>query len=94
MLGAKNPTTNLPRTERSSELENSSLNLILDLTAPARVSPEVTAAVQYVIRRAGFHAGMMPLVDMRNGGHGYVVDACQGRTYLRPSYGKRRRPVS
>ena len=35
------------------------------------VSPEVTAAVQHVIRRAGYHVGTMPLVDMRNGGHGY-----------------------
>ena len=42
------------------------------------VSPEVTAAVQYVIRNAGFHVGTMPLVDMRDGGRGYIVDACQG----------------
>ncbi len=31
------------------------------------VSPEITAAVQHVIRNAGFHVGTMPLVDMRNG---------------------------
>ena len=44
------------------------------------VGPEITAAVQHVIRRAGFHVGMMPLVDMRNGGHGYVVDARDAET--------------
>ena len=43
-------------------------------------SSEVTAAVQRVIRRAGFHVGTMPLVDMRNGGHRYVVDARDAET--------------
>ena len=45
-----------------------------------KVSPEITAAVQHVIRRAGFHVGTMPLVDMRNGGHGCVVDAQDAET--------------
>ena len=45
-----------------------------------KVGPEVTAAVQQVIRRAGFHVGTMPLVDMRNGGHGYIVDARDAET--------------
>ena len=45
-----------------------------------KVSPEVTAAVQHVIRNAGFHVGTMPLVDMRNGGSRYVVDARDAET--------------
>ena len=44
------------------------------------VSPHITAAVQQVIRRAGFHVGTMPLVDMRNGGHRYAVDARDAET--------------
>ena len=44
------------------------------------VSPEITAAVQHVIRNAGFHVGVMPLVDMRNGGSCYVVDARDAET--------------
>ena len=47
--------------------------------APMNVGPEITAAVQHVIRNAGFHVGTMPLVDMRNGGHDHVLDAGQGR---------------
>ena len=38
------------------------------------------AAEQHVIRRAGFHVGTMPLVDMRNGGSRYVVDARDAET--------------
>ncbi len=45
-----------------------------------KVGPEITAAVQHVIRNAGFHVGTMPLVDMRNGGHRYVVDARDAET--------------
>ncbi len=44
------------------------------------IGPEVTAAVQHVIRNAGFHVGMMSLVDMRNGGSRYVVDARDAET--------------
>ena len=44
------------------------------------VSPGVTSAVQHVIRNAGFHVGTMPLVDMRNGGHGYILDARDAET--------------
>ena len=47
------------------------------LTWLKRRGPETgfSAAVQHVIRNAGFHVGTMPLVDMRNGGSRYVVDA-------------------
>ena len=45
-----------------------------------KVSPHVTAAVQHVIRNAGFHVGTMPLVDMRNGWSRYVVDARDAET--------------
>ena len=44
------------------------------------VSPEITAAVQHVIRNAGFHVGTRPLVDMRDGWHGYAVDARDAET--------------
>ncbi len=42
--------------------------------------PVRVTAVQFVIRNAGFHVGTMPLVDMRNGEHGYVVDARDAAT--------------
>lgn len=56
---------------------------------PVKVSPEITAAVQHVIRNAGFHVGTMPLVDMRNGGHGHCRYCLFVYADHRPEYAAR-----